>query len=411
MTTDGLPVILFVDDEPNVLQGLRRSLYGRRAAWEMLFLPGGGEAIGMLDARRIDAIVCDLRMPDIDGADVLEHAARTQPEAVRFVLSGHADQSLFFRALGAAHQTLTKPCDTASLVRRLDRALAIRRVLPTAALRELVHGLDILPTPSDSYRRLMEQIDSPLSSARSIGDQIEGDLGLTSQLLRAANSAYFALPRTVSTARAAVEMLGVETVRALLTVSQFYIVADVGQAVVTQIRALADRSLLISAAARQIAMAERLSREMVEEAAAAALLCHVGSAVLMLNRPDDYAQMVDAIDSLPGRLAEAERHVFGATHGELAAYLLGLWGFSDTVVAAAVHHHAPSLGTQCCESEDDARLLACVHAGQALAAEAFGPSHFQRHRPGVLDMPFLDGLGLAGRVEAWRSICARLKRD
>jgi YesN/AraC family two-component response regulator len=60
--------VLFVDDEPMVLTGLKRSLHPMRAEWEMVFATGGVEALAAMDRQTFDIIVTDMRMPGMDGA-------------------------------------------------------------------------------------------------------------------------------------------------------------------------------------------------------------------------------------------------------------------------------------------------------------------------------------------------------
>jgi YesN/AraC family two-component response regulator len=64
--------ILFVDDEPMVLDGLRRSLHSMRKDWEMVFVTSGSEALESMANQSFDIVVTDMRMPGMDGAQLLE---------------------------------------------------------------------------------------------------------------------------------------------------------------------------------------------------------------------------------------------------------------------------------------------------------------------------------------------------
>ena len=101
--------ILFVDDDPNVLDGLRDALRPRRREWRMSFVPGGEAAIDVVERETVDIVVSDLRMPGIDGATLLTRVASMQPEAVRIVLSGQADPTTIGRVAAVAHRILVKP--------------------------------------------------------------------------------------------------------------------------------------------------------------------------------------------------------------------------------------------------------------------------------------------------------------
>lgn len=71
--------LLFVDDEANILAGLRRALHGMRSEWEMNFVDSADAALHALEQENYDAIVTDMRMPVMDGAELLEVVKKTSP--------------------------------------------------------------------------------------------------------------------------------------------------------------------------------------------------------------------------------------------------------------------------------------------------------------------------------------------
>ena len=78
--------ILFVDDEPMLLQGLQRSLRSMRQDWEMAFVKGGKEALEAIDKQAFDIVVTDMRMPGMDGAQLLEEVKKRSPQTLRMIL-------------------------------------------------------------------------------------------------------------------------------------------------------------------------------------------------------------------------------------------------------------------------------------------------------------------------------------
>src|ERR1700733_673715 len=121
--------ILFVDDEPMVLSGLQRSLRLMRSEWEMVFAPGGNEALAAMDLQKFDIIVTDMRMPGMDGAQLLEEVQKRSPQSLRMILSGQSDRETILRSVNPTHQYLSKPCEGEELRSRLMRALALRDLL------------------------------------------------------------------------------------------------------------------------------------------------------------------------------------------------------------------------------------------------------------------------------------------
>ena len=119
--------VLFVDDEPHVLDGLRDLLHSYRSLWEMRFASTGEDALRELATEPADVVVCDLRMPRIDGSTVLNHVSVTAPETLRIVLSGHADDVLKALAADVAHVVLTKPCTATDLKAAITSGARPRR--------------------------------------------------------------------------------------------------------------------------------------------------------------------------------------------------------------------------------------------------------------------------------------------
>lgn len=107
--------VLFVDDEPHVLEALRRMLHRMRRDWEMHFAGSALEALEVMEKVPIDVLVCDVRMPRMDGAQLLAEVRQRHPEVTRIALSGHADEEAELQTGRLVHHFLQKPCDLAEL--------------------------------------------------------------------------------------------------------------------------------------------------------------------------------------------------------------------------------------------------------------------------------------------------------
>src|SRR5580700_4913114 len=147
--------VLFVDDELQVRDGLKRSLYRLRKEWTMEFACNGMDALRLLGVSEYDVLVTDTRMPEMDGVQLLSEVTRLYPQMVRVVLSGTADQELTFRSVSLAHQYLMKPCDVHLLKDTLDKAFQLRNHLDHPALTKLIGSIKSLPSAPAVYLRLI----------------------------------------------------------------------------------------------------------------------------------------------------------------------------------------------------------------------------------------------------------------
>lgn len=134
--------ILFVDDEPNVLEGLRRMLHGQREAWEMCFVANAYAAFDLISQSEFHAIVLDIKMPCMDGLKLLERVrniARAKDVPV-LIVTGEADSVMKQRALDmGATDLLRKPINHDDLVARLSD------MLQTKPSRSEIPAQDVLP--------------------------------------------------------------------------------------------------------------------------------------------------------------------------------------------------------------------------------------------------------------------------
>lgn len=117
-----LPKVLFVDDEQSLLNGIRRVI---RTGFELHFAESGAAALELVRAHGPFAVVVsDMRMPVMNGAELLEKLAATAPETVRVMLTGNADQQTAIDAVnrGKIYRFVNKPCQAADLVEVLNGA-------------------------------------------------------------------------------------------------------------------------------------------------------------------------------------------------------------------------------------------------------------------------------------------------
>lgn len=352
----------------------------------MEFLESGAKALESMARAPFDVVVSDMRMPGMNGAELLGRVMQHHPKTVRFILSGHADKELILKCVGSTHQFLAKPCDPDAIKAIVRRASATDDALQSDTLKRLVARMDRLPSIPSLYSEIVDALHDPDVTLETVGGIIGKDIAMTAQILKLVNSAFFGLRRRVSSPAEAANYLGLDTLRSLVlsinTFSQYESVKIEG----FSFFALWTHSLDTGAAAKTIAKMEDSDSKLADEAFVAGLLHDTGKIVLAANFPEKYAEVLgimrrDGVDQ-----STAEQEVFSATHSDVGGYLLGLWGLPVPVVEAIAFHHRPSAA----HGESFSPLTA-VHAANMLVQLSNG-----------MDIPYLTTLGLASRAPAWR---------
>ena len=124
--------VLFVDDEPRVLEGIRRTMTDYAEEWESLFANSAPQALDVLAERRVHVVVTDIAMPVMDGKALITEMYGAFPDLVILVLSGHWTPAVSRQQVGPAVRFLGKPISPEQLVAAIREALG-EAVLPGLA--------------------------------------------------------------------------------------------------------------------------------------------------------------------------------------------------------------------------------------------------------------------------------------
>jgi len=205
--------ILFVDDEPAVLDGLRARLRCLRSSWEMVFVESGARAIAEIEQRSVDVIVSDMRMPVMDGAQLLASVAERWPETVRIVLSGYSEEEKTARLLSVAHQHLSKPCDVLQLENAINRCFQLHELLREQRLRAIVGRIRQIPAMPRVYSKLRAAMGRDDVSVQEIAQIVCEDPAIAAKVLQVVNSSFFRIARRIARVDQAISYLGFAAIR------------------------------------------------------------------------------------------------------------------------------------------------------------------------------------------------------
>lgn len=389
--------ILFVDDDQNIIHGLKRMLYTKRREWKLLFASNGNEAINIISEQHVDIIVSDMRMPKMNGIELLNYIKVHYPHIIRIILSGYSDKEMILRSATTVHQFLAKPCDADTLIQTINKAYSLHKLIKNENLAKKISGMARLPSLPSLYYKIEERMQCNNVSLKEIGDLIAQDVAMTAKVLQLVNSAFFCLRKRVTSPQQAAIILGVNTLKMLvLYVHVFKSLKDLPQPYFDN---FVKHSVTVSKLSKEIARTEFKDSHLVDEACTAGLLHDIGKLILM-QVPEYYNNIEKLVYKKGCSYTEAEYEIFQTTHAEVGAYLLGQWGIPDSIIeVSAYHNHVSNFkGTK-------VSSLTIVHVANGLLTKKSISNQITYPK---IDMDYLESLNLIDKFNDWESIANNL---
>ncbi len=397
--------VLFADEEVPALRNLQRMLQPLRSEWEMIFATSGSMALQILDEQDFDVLVTAANFSDLEDGSLLAHAVTRHPQMVRIALCDRADRASLVQTAALAHQQLPRPCDPALITSQIRRTLALQHLMTDPALQAVVAQVGTLPSLPSLYLELTAELKAEEPSPERVARIIANDPAMNAKIIQMANSPFWGLRTTITQTREAVLFLGLQTISALVLSIHVFTCFDARRLKAGKLSDFWSHSTMVSGYTRGIARLERCDPALVGEATIAGLLHDLGKLLLANSLPMEYQDVLKlaAAEAIPSW--QAEQRVLGASHAEIGAYLLALWGLPQRVVEAVAWHHRPS----------DSRVLtgktiAMVHAANIIAhQERVLSGHAGVVVPALdwssVDWPYLETLDLADRFNQWVAQC------
>jgi len=375
--------VLFADDDPSRLARLRKAV-------DIARLPIGADYVHTLEEARtawnrfrFDVAACAVDTVNAEPARILTELELEQPCVARLLLTNDTR----VRLASAAHLTIDAEPSVGDLNRALLGAARWKERLADVHLSEIVAGARKLPTLPDVYTALQEELHSPDPTLQRIGHIIESDPALGLTVLRVVNSSMFGLKQEVGDIVQATALLGMRTISSLVLSASLYSSTALDHKLTSK---MWQEALKVGSLARQIAHAEGLGRALEEEAQLAGMLHDVGDIVLLQHWPKQFLSV-----DLRNR-EQDERRLFGATHADIGAYLVAVWGLPGGVVDAVGFHHHPSAGA----NPTLISATTAVHIARTLYDNGADAS------PEVFDREHLQHVCDVDRLATWRGLAA-----
>ncbi len=387
--------VLFVDDEQSVLSVLQAFMKRLSNEWDSVCVESGEQAMVLISQKPFDVVISDMRMPGMSGTELLNEVMKRSPRTVRIVLSGHADEQMVQECVGVAHQWVAKPFDLTMLRAILSRIAVFQGRLENPDLKELIGRIRHLPSTPKLYFQIIEALQSSTASTQTIAGIVARDPALTAKILHLVNSAFFGIARSISDAGEAVQLLGVSRIRSLALIHHVFSAFDHRTYDELSVEEIWQHSLQTAAWGRQIVLWEGGGRILEEKAFTGGLLHDIGQLILAANLPAAYREIRRLARDHRIPIYEAEKKILHATHADVGAYLLSIWGLPIPLVETVAHHHEPALAQERTFSALTAVHVACRWSYERMSSAREIPAS-------PLDPDYLKEVGVANRLDLWR---------
>lgn len=331
--------ILFVDDDPNIINGLRRMLHSFKKEWNLFYAQSGKEALDTISKEQIDVIVTDLRMPGMSGAQLLHEIQERNPEIIRITLSGYSEEEMSIQSSRYAHQSLSKPASPEKIKSTIEKAFGLRKYLQNEDLIKLVNKIEKLPSLPDIYLQLEREMSSSAISLANVNKIISKDPVISAKVIQLSNSAFFGLPIRITDINRAVNYLGISIIKNLVLTIKLFKLLEGNNSNTKFYTQIWNHSNEVAENVRKICSIKGYPKSLKDDAFLAGLLHDIGKLIL-IDEFENYFNNVSEIMRVENTpFHEAENKLLKANHAELGAYLLGVWGLPDSVVEAVALHH------------------------------------------------------------------------
>jgi len=331
--------ILFVDDEPNVLNSLKRLFYPNKTHWDMDFANGGESALDFLKNKEYDVVISDMFMPDIDGAELLKWVRKNSPGTMRFILSGYSNIELVKKTIMPAHKFFHKPCPKQKIEEEINWLISLRKLLPDKKIRDKINQIGLLPINPFIYSMLRQALyEKNLNEFKKI---VYYDPGMFLNIYKIIMNSFLIENLELKSFFKLLHEIDPSVLKFIFESQDTFQVYDfcIEKFSLNRIWRHAYRTAFL---AKNIAQAYKKDFLFIENTFISGLLHNIGILLMILLFKSDYIDFF--INNMHKKnFLDLEQKVFNINHAILGAYLVGIWGRNRDIVEAIAFYDKPSL--------------------------------------------------------------------
>lgn len=361
--------ILIVDDEVQILKALSRMFL--ETDYKIFIVDSGKEAMKLLETEEIHMVISDMRMPELDGYQLLSYVKQKYPSIIRIILSGYADEKPMFQALlhNVAKLYIFKPWNNDDFIKNIDRLFIDEGELNSADLKNTLAKMNCDCIISEQCKKMFSLIEN--ENLTALIDEIEQDQEISMLLLQAAKSGvYGAMPDKV---KQAAIYIGIHNLKCFLHFA--CALKSFGSADTLESPDLLCKHAYLTNRIFLFLFEVFLHKQPAEAVMFAGLMHNIGLVILSSFEGEKHKESNRTLsDYIPLDYGEDQ-----LLHQKVGAYYLNRWDLPFPIYETALYHHRP-LDSNVINKE----LVSCVHIAQAYAWKKLGKDDISVD-PGVFD--------------------------
>ncbi|GBF11144.1 response regulator [Tepidibacillus sp. HK-1] len=361
--------ILFVDDEKSILNSLRRLFIHEE--YGVFLAENGNEALSILASENIDLLITDMKMPVMNGYELLKEVYKKYPKLIRIILSGFAEKEIIMKSIreNLAFFYLLKPWDNDHMINLINRLFYLKDILEQKNLLRFVeiYG-DAFPSLYSNEKELRLKLVEK-AEIEEIIKIIERDPSTTLRVLYFVNSAYGIKTGSV---KKALNYLNLNDLENILFRDWYDSLDDA----ITQknIGLIVNHSILTNKIVHYIYQ-ELLCKNIDLQYDSVGLLCNIGGLILQSAFTNEYTDLITDAKEKKETIEKLEEKTFKMTSQEVGGYLLSWWGLPDPLIESASYLHKPL-----CDNIRNKELVYILHLANYYSWKFFGLIPYELNR-------------------------------
>ena len=389
--------ILFVDDEPNILSSMKRMLRGLRKTTTMDFVEGGRAALDAMEVEPYDMVISDMRMPGMDGAELLSQIRTRWPYTLRIMLTGQADNASLLRTVNVVHSFLLKPCEQDEIKECIISGCALHSFLlegvSEASEEQEPFCIDPLPQVCHDVQDTLFADDCTVGK---LEDCLKRDDWLSSHLIMLCQSLDTTSEHAITSIADVVHEVGYEALHPLLLSLYLFQKLIAQRPEDESFTRVLLHGMRVAWLARRIALVENAGGATIVNALIGGLLHDIGYLILANRDTEQYTKVFNDLQNNGDVFDVCERDFFTFSHNKAGALLLVRLGFPLTIIEIVAYH-----------SQLDVSLstffdgLTAVHVADSLSA---GSNNSSCCFASSLDKEYLSKVQCLEKVTDWKNI-------